>query len=320
MQTTASSTTQTSTHTTTARPSGTSQTSTGPTTTSPTASASTAATSSVITTASTAAPTQTAASTTRQPAVTTTAGGSIDLAKLSLSALSWWYNRPSPLNQNVRTTISSSVAGLIKPWAAIWQANPTGSPTVYLTMDEGYEYGENTTEILDTASVKQVPIAFFITGSYVKRRPDLVKRMVNEGHLVLNHTDTHPNLATLYQEKGAAAVLADLEKLAAAYKSVTGKTMLRLVRPPAGAYSERLLGLLKQNGYRAVFWSFAYRDWITTEQPAKAAALDLILGELHDGSVILLHAVSDTNVAILPKLIDAIRARGYRFGLLTDIG
>ena len=186
-------------------------------------------------------------------------------------------------------------------------------------MDEGYEYQTNTTEILDIAARKNVRIAFFITGSYLRSQPALVKRMLAEGHLVLNHTDTHPNLATLYAENGAAAVLANVGKLETEFRALTGKTMPRWLRPPEGAYSERLLGLLKQNGYHTVFWSFAYRDWLTAEQPTQADARRYILGELHDGSVLLLHAVSDTNVAILPQLIDDIRARGYRFGSLTDI-
>ncbi len=186
-------------------------------------------------------------------------------------------------------------------------------------MDEGYEYEENTREILDIAREKDVPIAFFITGTYLRNRPDLVRRMVSEGHLVLNHTDHHPNLAKLLSDKGTVAVMAELDKLADDFATVTGSTMPRLVRPPEGTYSERLLGLMKLNGYRAVFWSFAYRDWITDDQPDPEYALDLVLGELHDGSVLLLHAVSDTNVAILPQMIDAARKRGYRFGKLTEI-
>lgn len=186
-------------------------------------------------------------------------------------------------------------------------------------MDEGYEFEQNTSEILDVAAAKKVHIAFFITGSYLRNQPDLVKRMVAEGHLVLNHSDTHPNLANLYREQGAESVMANITKLEREFKALTGKTMLKYIRPPEGAYSERLLGLMHQNGYRTVFWSFAYRDWLTNEQPEREAARRAILGELHDGSVILLHAVSNTNVALLPELIDEIRARGYSFGRLTDI-
>ncbi len=265
--------------------------------------------------ASTAAPT--ASPTTVRP--TTTA--SADLSKLSLTARSWSYNRPAStsLFKDIRVTIPSAAATLIAPWSVIWQARPASQKTVYLTMDEGYEFETNTSEILDIAASRNVRIAFFITGSYLRSQPALVRRMLAEGHLVLNHTDTHPNLAALYAEKGAAAVMASLQKLETEYRVLTGQSMRRYVRPPSGAYSERLLGLLKQNGYRTVFWSFAYRDWLTAEQPDPADALRAVLGELHDGSVILLHAVSNTNVAILPQVIDGIRARGYRIGSLTDI-
>lgn len=275
---------------------------------------------------STAAPTSaaTTAGPTPSPTTvrpTTTATAAIDLSKLSLTARSWSYNRPAgtSLFKDIRVTIPSAAATLIAPWSVIWQARPASQKTVYLTMDEGYEFETNTSEILDIAAGRDVRIAFFITGSYLRSQPALVRRMVAEGHLVLNHTDTHPNLAALYAEKGATAVLASLQKLETEYRSLTGQSMRRYVRPPSGAYSERLLALLKQNGFRTVFWSFAYRDWLTAEQPEPADALHAILGELHDGSVILLHAVSNTNVAILPQVIDGIRARGYRIGSLTDI-
>lgn len=269
------------------------------------------------TTASTAPTTATTATTARP----TTTSAPVNLASLSQDPRGWFYSRPSDasLYKDLRVTVPSDVARLIAPWNAIWQAKPTGQKTVYLTMDEGYEFETNTSEILDIAARKNVHIAFFITGTYLRSQPALVRRMANEGHLVLNHTDTHPNLATLYRDKGADAVLANLAKLATEFRAVTGKDMPRHLRPPEGAYSERLLGLLKQNGYRTVFWSFAYRDWLTDDQPTQAAARKLVLGELHDGSVILLHAVSNTNVAILPQLIDDIRARGYRFGSLLDI-
>jgi len=298
---------------TTARP-------TSGTTSSATSAATTAATT---TTATTARPTTAITATTATTATTGTSGTTapVSLASLSLDPRGWFYSRPADanLNKDIRVTIPSDIARLIAPWNAIWQAKPTGQKTVYLTMDEGYEFETNSSEILDIAARKSVRIAFFITGTYLRSQPGLVRRMINEGHLVLNHTDTHPNLATLYRDKGADTVLANLAKLESEYRGVTGKTMPRLVRPPEGAYSERLLGLLKQNGYRAVFWSFAYRDWLTAEQPTQAEARKQVLGELHDGSVILLHAVSNTNVAILPQLIDDIRARGYRFGSLLDI-
>ncbi len=274
--------------------------------------------------ATTKATTKPATSTTKATTATTktsTTAPATDLTKLSAATAGWYYNRPAAadLFKDKRVTIPGSVASLIAPWSVIWQAKPTGRKTVYLTMDEGYEFEKNTSEILATAAAKKVHIAFFITGTYLRNQPELVKRMVAEGHLVLNHTNTHPNLGNLYREQGAETVMANITQLELEFKALTGKSMPKYLRPPEGAYSERLLGLLDQHGYRTVFWSFAYRDWLTNEQPTLEAARRTILGELHDGSVILLHAVSNTNVALLPELIEEIRARGYSFGRLTDI-
>lgn len=186
-------------------------------------------------------------------------------------------------------------------------------------MDEGYEFENNTARILDIARDKSVSIAFFITGSYLRAHPELVRRMLDEGHLVLNHTDKHPDLAVMLRDKGVDAVLADIHKLETEFHALTGQVMPRLIRPPAGAYSQRLLALLARERYTAVFWSFAYRDWLTDDQPSLDSARSAIMGQLHDGSVLLLHAVSKTNVQLLPELIDAIRAGGYRIGLLSEI-
>jgi delta-lactam-biosynthetic de-N-acetylase len=225
------------------------------------------------------------------------------------------------LFKNVPATIPASVQTLVDRYEAVWQAPPaTGSaPVIYLTMDEGYEFENDTNEILDIAAAKGIPITFFITGTYLKNNHDLVMRMVNEGHLVANHTWGHPNMPTVLGEKGSQGILDQLKQLEDAYRDLTGLELSRFVRPPEGSYSERLMAVLDAAGYRTVFWSFAYRDWLTDDQPDPADAFNRVAGELHDGSIMLLHAVSKTNVAILPDLIDEARARGYRFARLDEM-
>jgi len=255
-----------------------------------------------------------------QSSAATTAPTTIgSLTAYSASPVSWSYIVPKPLNQGVRATIPDATARLIAPWPVLWQTATGSTPTVYLTMDEGYEFENNTVKILDIARDKSVSIAFFVTGSYLRAHPDLVRRMLDEGHLVLNHTDQHPDLAAMLRDKGVDAVLSDIRKLETEFRTLTGRTMPRLIRPPAGVYSQRLLALLAREQYTTVFWSFAYRDWLTNEQPSTDSARSAILGQLHDGSVLLLHAVSNTNVQLLPELIDAIRGRGYRIGILSEI-
>lgn len=242
-----------------------------------------------------------------------------EVAGLSGTIQNWSFNRPAGSNMDLPATITSGISDLISPFAVIWQLPQPGRKTVYLTMDEGYEYNENTTEILNIASAKEVSITFFITDYYIETRPDLVSRMAAEGHCVANHTSSHPDLAELMNSSGGAAIMDELTSLENKYKNLTGRDLSRYIRPPMGAYSQKVLALLNSNGFYPVFWSFAYRDWLVDDQPDPNAALELILGELHDGSVILIHAVSKTNVQILDDLIDGIRARGYEPSLLPEL-
>ncbi len=235
------------------------------------------------------------------------------------SSMGWWFRHveAADYGKDIPTTIDGGVAALLARYNGIWQQD-TAEKVIYLTMDEGYEYLDNTTRILDIAANKGVKINFFITGDYITRATDLVLRMHAEGHLICSHTWSHPHQAELLASDGVAAVVEDVQRLERAYQDLTGEAIAPFLRPPQGAYSERSLKVLQDIGYRAVFWSFAYRDWITTEQPNPAESLAQIVGELHPGAVYLLHAVSTTNVSILPDLIDTAHARGYRFALLNE--
>ncbi len=230
----------------------------------------------------------------------------------------WYYVPATPAGSQRPATVPDAVNSLMRQTGSLWQEeNPSGKP-LYLTMDEGYEYQDLTSRILDIAQRKALPITFFVTGSYIDRNPQLVQRMVSDGHLVANHTQTHPNLPRLLEAHGPAAVLAELEAVEQRFQALTGQPMNRYIRPPEGSYSQRLLTLFQQSGYQAVFWSFAYRDWLTDEQPDQGEALEKILSQLHPGSILLLHAVSSTNVAVLEAFVDQAREAGYTFKLLTE--
>lgn len=176
---------------------------------------------------------------------------------------------------------------------------------VFLTFDEGYENGY-TGAILDTLREKGVSAVFFVTLPYVKSCPDLVRRMIDEGHIVGNHTSAHPNLTTLSAMDGYD----DIAKLHKYVEENFGYSMY-LFRFPEGAFSEQNLGLLQSMGYQSVFWSFAYSDWDAENQPDPQKAYERITGSLHDGEIFLLHAVSKTNSDILGNVIDFIRQSGY---------
>ena len=185
---------------------------------------------------------------------------------------------------------------------------------IYLTFDEGYENG-NTAKILDILKDHQVPAAFFVTESYIKSEPDLVKRMELEGHIVGNHSSTHPDMSGLTAEK----ISAELSTCAAAHQEVTGKEMPPYFRPPEGAYSIHSLEETQKNGYKTIFWSFAYKDWDTKAQPGKAAAYQMVVDNVHNGAIMLLHAVSDSNTEALDDMIKYLKENGYVFRTLDQL-
>lgn len=178
---------------------------------------------------------------------------------------------------------------------------------VYLTFDEGYENGY-TPKILDVLKEKGVSAVFFVTLSYAKAEPELIQRMIDEGHVVGNHSSRHPNMTTITMEEMYAEV-ADLHN----YISENFDYDMYLFRPPEGAFSERSLALLQKMGYRTVCWSFAYADWDPANQPEHQKAFERVTRSVHDGEVFLLHAVSETNTAILGDVIDHVRNEGFTF-------
>lgn len=183
--------------------------------------------------------------------------------------------------------------------------------TIYLTFDEGYENGY-TASILDTLKAKGVQATFFITGDYLKKEPELVKRMIDEGHTVGNHTVNHPNLVN----SSIATRKEELMGLHQQMESQFGYTMT-LLRTPEGVFSEQVLAQAQGLGYKTVFWSYAYKDWDPNSQMAVSTAYQKAVSALHPGAIYLLHAVSSTNDAMLGDLIDAIRQKGYSFGILS---
>lgn len=244
-------------------------------------------------------------------------GGYGDYSQLSNANNGWYYTAGSPVNQDVPATIDAAREQTLAKYGALWKMPDTGKKVIYLTMDEGYEYETNTTKILDVAKEKGVKITFFVTGHYVKSQPELVKRMVAEGHQVANHTDNH-----LVQpealETSVATLQADINDVNTMFRDLTGQNLAPFMRPPTGAWSERSLAVSRELGYTPVFWSFAYRDWEVDNQPSLDEAYETIMGQLFPGSILLVHAVSKSNADVLGRLIDGIHARGYQIELLPE--
>lgn len=183
---------------------------------------------------------------------------------------------------------------------------------VYLTFDEGYEAGY-TPQILNTLKKNNVKAAFFITGHYLNSQPDLVKEMIDDGHIVGNHTVNHYSMPDLDDSK----LNDEITKLHTAVFEKFEYEM-KYLRPPKGEFSQRTLLLTRKLGYTTVMWSFAYDDWDENKQGRETYAKEKILSNIHNGCVMLLHANSKDNCNILDDVIKEIRKMGYEFKTLDE--
>lgn len=194
-------------------------------------------------------------------------------------------------------------------------AEDTEDKVLYLTFDAGYENG-HTSKILDVLKEHKVPAAFFLVGNYIESSPQLVKRMVKEGHIVGNHTYTHPDMSAIATEESFSEELSKMEK---AFEDVTGTKMKKYYRPPQGKYSEENLKMAQKLGYKTIFWSLAYVDWYESDQPTREEAFEKLIPRIHPGAIVLLHSTSETNAEILDELLTKWEDMGYTFKSLEEL-
>lgn len=208
----------------------------------------------------------------------------------------------------------NATADFLKQYDAYYIGN-TEEKKVYLTFDAGYENGYMS-QILDALKKNDVKATFFVVSTFMKTNPELVKRMVDEGHIVGNHTMTHPNMSKMSTMEDFKSEIEPIEEM---YKEITGEEMKKFYRPPQGVYSELNLQMAKELGYKTIFWSLAYVDWYQDKQPSKDEAFNKLIPRLHNGAIILLHSTSKTNAEILDELIQKIKAEGYEFSTLDKL-
>jgi peptidoglycan-N-acetylmuramic acid deacetylase len=185
---------------------------------------------------------------------------------------------------------------------------------IYLTFDVGYENG-NVAKIMDVLKNEGVKGSFFVLGNVISREPELIKRMVDEGHSVCNHTLTHKKLTGASFEEFSK----ELKALEDGYRELTGKELSKFFRPPEGTFNGEMLKMAQSLGYKTVFWSFAYADWDNGAQMSESAALKKILDNIHNGEIMLLHPTSATNASIMERLIRELKSLGYRFATLDEM-
>lgn len=213
-----------------------------------------------------------------------------------------------------------NVDSLNRPHAAVNAQNAYGnygayfvkldSEEIYLTFDLGYEYNNNTSKILDVLAEKEVKAVFFPTMSFIQKNPETIQRIIDEGHMLGNHSTNHQSMPSLTTDQMAAEILTLHNYILENYNYT-----ITLFRPPMGHFSYQSLALTQNLGYKSIMWSFAYADYFTDNQPDVSTALANAINKAHPGAIYLLHGVSNTNVAMLGDLIDSLQ-QNYTIGLL----
>lgn len=186
---------------------------------------------------------------------------------------------------------------------------------IYLTFDCGYENG-NTEAILDALKKHNVSATFFVVGHYLESAPDLVRRMVEDGHTVGNHTYHHYDTSKISDQASFQKEMDDVKNL---FQETTGTELSMYYRPPQGKYSTANLQMAKDLGYATFFWSLAYVDWNVDSQPSHEEAFQKLTGRIHPGAIVLLHNTSKTNGEILDELLGKWEDMGYSFGKLEEL-
>lgn len=229
-------------------------------------------------------------------------GVRLDIKDYSIEPITWG---PGNIKDHKRPTDPENLQNKFAELNAQWLLPQ--EKTICLTFDEGYENGF-TAQILDTLAQKNIKAIFFCTYDYVKDNPTLVSRMINEGHIVGNHSYRHLNMTQVDLETASDEITMMHDYMAQMFQYE-----MKYFRFPEGAFSEQTIALAADLGYRSVFWSFAYADWDKDKQPNEKEAYDRIISSTHDGEIMLLHAVSSTNADILGAVIDDIQNQGYTF-------
>ena len=237
-------------------------------------------------------------------------GHSINIASDD-TELNWYFvNR----GKDTLPECPKEATGLLSKYDAYYLGD-TNEKVVYLTFDEGYENGY-TPKILDILRDEKVPAAFFVVKPYIVSNPEIIKRMSDEGHLVCNHSNHHPSMATVTDPEKFKSEFTDVEE---AYKEVVGTDMPKFFRPPMGKFSEESLKMTKDLGYSSIFWSFAYVDWYNNQQPTHDFAKNKIYSRTHPGAIVLLHSNSQTNSEILDDVITHWKEEGYTLKSLNNL-
>ena len=230
--------------------------------------------------------------------------------QLTLASEDWGLSFGEPGTQSVGNASSEDLA-----WYDAYYVGSDDEKVIYLTFDCGYENG-NTEPILDALKKHDVQATFFVVGHFLETAPEMVKRMVEEGHTVGNHTYHHPDMPTISDQE---TFRKELDDVAALFAEITGTELSSYYRPPQGKCNVENLRMAQEMGYHTIFWSLAYVDWDQDNQPGHEEAFSKLTGRVHPGAVVLLHNTSRTNGEILDELLTRWEEMGYTFRPLSEL-
>ena len=227
---------------------------------------------------------------------------------ISNTLICWGFKREKNNNQ---PTLDSSAKDILEKYNGFAIGN-SEKPYIYLTFDMGYEAGY-TEKILDVLKENKIEASFFITAHYVNTQENLVKRMIEDGHIVGNHTVNHKDLVKLSDEE----IKKEITELSNGIYEKFGYEV-SFFRPPKGEYSERVIKIASELNYKTVLWSSAYDDWDENKQGREEYGKAKILDNLHNGCILLLHGTSKDNMNILDSIIKETIKKGYEFKNLDE--
>ena len=222
--------------------------------------------------------------------------------------IGWGIKRAT---NNMQPDVGSSNKKILEDNEGICLGNDL-EKAIYLTFDEGYEAGY-TENILNTLKQNDIKATFFITAHYLNTASELVQRMIDEGHIVGNHTSTHPSMPSISDQEIEKEVM---QLHHAVYEKFNYE--MKYIRPPKGEFNERTLKKSEELGYKTVMWSFAYFDWDEKKQPSIEESKKMIINNFHNGEIMLLHPNSKTNSEVLDYIIKEAKNQGYEFRLLDQ--
>lgn len=236
----------------------------------------------------------------------------VDISQLDATSRSWFNVAKK---DGTAPEQPKDVVNLLEKYSASYLGD-TKEKEIYLTFNNGYENG-NTSIILDTLKAHNVQASFFVLKHYITSNNELIKRIEEEGHLVVNHSASHKSMDRVMDIEEFRKELVDIEN---AYEEVTGKKMAKFFRPPSGAYNELTLYYAAASGYKTVFWSFAYDDWDEKRQYSQDYVRKLMMDNAsHNGVIVMLHAVSNTNTEVLDEMISYWKDNGFKFKTLYEL-